>query len=164
VLLDVPTALGVPACDPGYEITPADLERTAAHQSVRIEQGDVVLIRSGWGRRFDDGADAYRGTDTGVPGVSSDGAEWLARHKPFAAGADSIAFERLAPGSGHALLPAHRILLVQSGIYLIEALDLEALAAASIPVFTFVLIPLPIVGATGSPVRPIAVVPRGAPR
>ena len=75
-----------------------------------------------------------------------------------AVGADTIAFERLAPGGGHALLPAHRVLLVEHGIYIIEALDLEELAAAGVHEFIFVLSPLPIVGATGSPVRPLAVV------
>ncbi len=74
-----------------------------------------------------------------------------------AAGADTIAFERLAPGAGHATLPAHRVLLVEAGIYIIETLDLEEIAAERVHEFTFVLSPLPLFGATGSPVRPLAV-------
>ena len=66
-------------------------------------------------------------------------------------------FERLAPGGGHATLPAHRVLLVEHGIYIIEALDLEELAREDRHEFTLVLIPLNIYGATGSPVRPLAV-------
>jgi kynurenine formamidase len=155
VLLDVPRALGAPECPPGYEITPGDLE--AAAQRVAVGPGDVVLIRSGWGRRFDDGPAVYLGRDSGVPGVGEPGARWLAARQAHAAGADTIAFERLAPGSGHALLPAHRVLLVEAGIYIIEALALEELAAAGICEFTFVLVPLNIIGATGSPVRPLAV-------
>lgn len=158
VLLDVPKVIGSDACEPAYEITPNDLEATAKRQGVEIGHGDVVLIRSGWGRRFDDGAPSYLGHKTGVPGVGADGARWLAERRVHAAGADTIAFERLAPGGGHAVLPAHRILLVESGIYIIEALALEELAAAEISEFTVVLTPLNLVGATGSPVRPLAVV------
>ncbi|MGH3276267.1 MAG: cyclase family protein, partial [Streptosporangiaceae bacterium] len=132
VLLDVPAALGAPACEPGYEVTAGDLEATAAHHGISISAGDVALVRTGWGPRFDEGADAYLGLDTGVPGVSEAGAIWLADAGVRAAGADTIAFEQLPAGGGHALLPAHRVLLVERGVYIIEALDLEALAAAGI--------------------------------
>ncbi len=157
VLLDVPAHLGVDRCDAGYEITLADLEGTAERQGLQLEAGDVVLIRSGWGQLFERGQ-PYLGRETGVPGVGEAGARWLADHDAHAVGADTIAFERLAPGGGHGLLPAHRVLLVESGIYIIEALDLEELAARGRHEFTFVLVPLNIYGATGSPVRPLALV------
>lgn len=160
VLLDVPATLGLPVCAPGYEITPADLDRTVERQGTDPRPGDVVLVRSGWGRRFDSPDPAeYLGHDSGVPGVSEAGARWLADREVHAAGADTIAFEYLAPGMGHALLPAHRVLLVESGVLIIEALDLEELAAAGVHEFLFVLSSLKLVGATGSPVRPLAVVP-----
>jgi len=156
VLLDVAGHLGVEHCEGGYEITVTDLEATAERQGVSVGEGDVVLIRSGWGVRFAEGA-PYVGGPSGVPGVSEPGAAWLAERGVHAVGADTIAFERLAPGGGHALLPAHRVLLVEHGIYIIEALDLEGLAAVGWSEFTFVLVPLNIFGATGSPVRPLAV-------
>ncbi len=156
VLLDVPAALGVDRLDDGYEITTDDLDATVAAQGSSIDAGDVVLIRSGWGQRWDEG-DAYVGRDSGVPGVSEAGAHWLADKQCHAVGADTIAFECLKPGAGHALLPAHRVLLVENGIYIIETLDLEGLAATGVHEFVFVLSPLKIVGGTGSPVRPVAV-------
>lgn len=158
VLLDVPAALGAETCEPAYEITPEDLGAAAANGGVDVRPGDVVLVRSGWGPRFDDGADAYLGRASGVPGVGEAGARWLVGAGAHAVGADTIAFERLAPGSGHTVLPAHRVLLVEGGVYIIEALDLEELAAAGCAEFTFVLSPLRLLGATGSPVRPLAVV------
>ncbi len=158
VLLDVASALGLDACPPGYEITVADLEATMDHHDVRPEPGDVVLIRSGWGRRFADGTESYLGRESGVPGVGEAGAVWLADTGALAVGADTIAFEHLAPGGGHSLLPAHRVLLVERGVYIIEALDLDELGAAGIHEFTFVASPLCLVGATGSPLRPLAVV------
>src|SRR5690606_9911874 len=109
-------------------------------------------------RRFADGTEAYLGITTGVPGISEAGANWLADRGILAAGADSIAFEWLPAGAGHSVLPAHRVLLVERGIYIIEALDLEELADSGVSEFTFILVPLNLVGATGSPVRPLAVV------
>lgn len=160
VLLDVPRALGLEVCAPGYEITCDDLDATVAHQQTPIGAGDVVLIRSGWGARWHDGLTIYVGHDSGVPGVSEAGARWLAGHAAHAVGADSIAFEWLAPGAGHALLPAHRVLLVESGIPIIETLDLEELGADGVHEFLFCAAPLALVGATGSPLRPLAIVGR----
>jgi kynurenine formamidase len=163
LLLDVPAALGLAECPPAYEITPGDLQAAAALAGAEPAPGDVLLVRSGWGSRYDD-RDAYIGQASGVPGVGEDGARWLSARGPVAAGADTIAFERLAPGSGHALLPAHRHLLVEAGVYIIEAMDLEGLAAAGVRQFLFVASPLKLVGGTGSPVRPLAIVTKETSR
>lgn len=157
LLLDVPAYLGVPDLEGGYEITVEDLEGCLESQKITVGYGDVVLIRSGWGKKFSEGA-PYVGKESGVPGVSEDGAAYLAGLGVHAVGADTIAFERIRPGGGHAELPAHRVLLVENGVYIIEALDLERLAEEKVHEFFFVLIPLNIYGATGSPVRPLAVV------
>ena len=158
VLLDVPEALGLDACEPGFAITAEVLAQTAKAQDTRLTAGDVVLVRSGWAKRWDDKT-AYVGHDTGVPGPDESGATWLASYGPRAVGADSIAFEHLPAGSGHARLPAHRVLLVESGINIIETLDLEELAATGVHEFPLLLSPLNLVGATGAPVRPLALVP-----
>jgi len=160
ILLDVPAALGLETCEPGYEITPDDLDTALELSGAAPEPGDVLLVRSGWGARWDEGA-GYVGAVTGVPGVAAAGARWLAAHRPRAVGADTIAFEQLEAGKGHALLPAHRILLVEEGINIIETMNLEDLGRDAVREFTLVLAPLPLVGATGSPVRPLAVVARG---
>jgi kynurenine formamidase len=157
VLLDIPAALGVEVCEPGYEVTPADLEAACNQAGVRPQEGGVVLVRTGWGRLWPD-AGAYVGRDTGVPGAGELGAKWLAQTGALATGADTVAFEVIPPGAGHALLPAHRVLLVEHGVHIIETLALEELAAAGVHEFVFILSPLKIVGGTGSPVRPIAVV------
>lgn len=157
VMLDIPRFLGVDVCASGYEITPEDLEGCAQHQGLTVEAGDVVLIRSGWARLHEAGA-AYLGAATGVPGVAEEGAKWLAERRPVAVGADTIAFERIVAGKGHALLPAHKVLLFENGIYIVEALNLEPLARRQIFEFVLALVPLNIEGATGSPIRPVAVV------
>ncbi len=156
VLLDVPATLGIDCCAAGYEITVADLEATVDRQSTPIGEDDAVLIRSGWGIHADN-SEVYRGVGTGVPGVSEAGAQWLADHKVALTGADTIAYECLPAGAGHALLPAHRVLLVEAGINIIEAIELEGIAAAGVHEFVFVLSHLNIAGATGAPARPLAI-------
>ena len=90
--------------------------------------------------------------------MTEDGARWLAERRVVAAGADTTAFEQVPAGDGHRVLPVHRILLVEHGIHIVEHLALEEAAAQGLTEFLFVLTPLRIVGGTGSPVRPVAVV------
>ena len=155
VLLDTPGLLGVEVCEGGHEITIGELEGAMARQGSPIRPGDAVLVRSGWGSHFDN-PQRYLGVGTGVPGVGEDGARWLADQGATLAGADTLAFECLPAGEGHALLPAHRVLLVERGINIIEAMDLDRLAAAGVYEFVFVLSHLNIYGATGAPARPLA--------
>jgi kynurenine formamidase len=158
VLLDVAAAEGATVLEPGRPITAADVEKTCRHHGVEIGAGDAVLFRTGWPvGRYEEEA-AYVGWPTGVPGPDETAARWLAERKVHVTGSDTIAFEWLAPGAGHSRLPVHVILLVENGIHIIEVLDLEELAAAGVHEFLFVCSPLKLVGATGSPVRPLALV------
>lgn len=158
VLLDVPAAHGLPAWEPGRPITAEDLMETSRRQGTEVRLGDAVLIRSGWphGRWHD--ATAFVGLRTGVPGPNESAARWLAERRIFLTGADTIAYEWLAPGAGHSHLPVHAILLVQSGIHIVEVLNLEELGRDRVYEFAFVAAPLKLVGATGSPLRPLALV------
>lgn len=157
VLLDVAALHGVPTLPGGYEVTREDLAAASERAGVEPEPGDVALVRTGWARQFGD-AEAYLGRESGVPGVGVDAARWLAARGIVATGADTTAYERIAPAAGHAVLPVHRVLLVESGVYIMEHLNLEALSDEGRTEFVFVLAPLRIVGGTGSPVRPLAAV------
>ena len=157
VLIDAAAQLGLDCCPGGYEITPGELEAAAEAQGTPVKPGDAVLIRTGWGRWTDD-PDRYLGQTSGVPGVGEAGARWLADRKVRLAGSDTIAFEVIAPGVGHALLPAHRVLLVEAGVNIVEALELEELSRAGCFEFLFVLGHLNVHGATGAPARPLAIV------
>jgi kynurenine formamidase len=89
-------------------------------------------------------------TATG-PGPEIEGARWLSKRGVFAAGSDTVAFERVPSA-----MAVHVHLLVESGIHIIEALNLEELARDRIYEFVFVAAPLKIRGGTGSPIRPLA--------
>lgn len=160
LLLDIPTALGITRLEPGYGVTVTDIE--SALDGSQVTSGDVVLIRTGWPQLYDD-AEVYVGHHEGAPGVTGEAAQWMADRGIRAAGTDTVAFDQILPGLGHSRMPAHHILLVKSGIHILEVLNLEELAAQGIREFLFVMIPLRIVGATGSPVRPLAIVESPAP-
>lgn len=156
VLLDIPKVRGVDRLDGDDEVTVADLENALEAAGVLIDEGDVVLVRTGWGAVFGD-RELFEGGQSGTPGPGVFGARWLASHRPRAVGSDTIAFEHVGPSSPGGL-PVHKILIVDEGIHLIETMELEAIAAAGITEFVFILAPLPLVGATGAPARPLAVV------
>jgi kynurenine formamidase len=160
LLLDVPRAIGVEYCEAAYEITVAELEAALERNGLRPDPGDVILVRTGWGAIFDDG-ERYAGETDGAPGPGEAGCRWLAQFEPAAVGDDTVAFERIAPADVAPTLPGHRVLIVESGIPMIEMLDLEELAAADVREFLFVLSPLKLIGATGSPARPLALVAEG---
>lgn len=145
VLIDVPT-------DEGEAISAEDLERSARSE---IRQGDVVLVRTGWGKFWSDPQRYLK-----APGVSAGGSRWLIERGVSAVGADNVAFDVLTSTPDPELgvtLPGHILLLVRAGIPIIENLNLEELAAAKVYEFLFVCLPLKMRGATGSPVRPIAI-------
>ncbi|WP_281690333.1 cyclase family protein [Pseudonocardia thermophila] len=157
VLLDVAATHGVDVLPAGYGVTAADLQAAADRVGVRPARGDVVLIRTGWARHFSD-PETYLGREHGVPGPTPEAADWLAAAGVVATGADTTAYEQIKPGAGHSVLPVHRVLLVDSGIHILEHLDLERAAAEGLTEFVFVMAPLRIVGGTGSPIRPLAAV------
>jgi kynurenine formamidase len=155
VLLDVPAHRGVDLLPGGSAITADELAAVSARQGVEVRAGDVVLIRTGWLRHWGDPA-AYRGDETGEPGPDAGAAEWLAERGIVATGTDTIAFE--ARPRGGSALAAHGVLIARHGIHILEIVNLEELARDRVYTFLFVAAPLKIVGATGSPVRPIAIV------
>lgn len=161
LLLDIARLHETDVLEPGYGITADDLEAAAERSQVRVSPGDVVLVRSGWAANFADAA-SFVGLVGGVPGVTESAADWLVDHCVTAAGGETIAFEQIEPGAGHARLPVHKKLLVDHAIPIMEVMDLQELSEVGTAEFLFVLAPLPLVGATGSPARPVAIVDRPA--
>jgi kynurenine formamidase len=155
VLLDIAGQQGTDSLPADFEITSKHLERAASDADVEIGAGDVVLLRTGWAQFWEDPVryiTGGTGSEVRGPGPQIDGARWLSSRRVFAAGSDTIAFERV-PDPG---MPVHVHLLVESGIHLIEALNLEELARDRVYSFWFVAAPLKIRGGTGAPVRPLA--------
>lgn len=155
VLLDAAAQRGVQALDAGHVVTAADLQECCRRQGVEIQAGDVVLVRTGNGLHWNDPERFLAG-----PGMDGSAAQWLADKHVLAVGADNMAWDVLGLRDPHfgCQLPGHLVFLVRNGIYIIENMQLEELAASGHSRFTFICLPLKFMGATGSPVRPVAVV------
>ena len=126
--------------------------KAARQEGVEIEEGSVVLIRTGWIRFWED-RQRYLSLEKGVPGVVEDGARLLAQRKISFTGSDTTAYDKVPPHH----LPSHVILLVEHGIQIMEMLNLEELSKNRIYTFLFIALPLKIRGGAGSPIRPIAI-------
>jgi len=155
VLIDIARHRGVDRLPAGVAVTADELRAAALAQGVSVTAGDVVLIRTGNGSRWHDPEEYLRG-----PGMSPEASEWLAGMKALAVGADNVAWDATEVVEAHrGTLPGHVILLVRAGIYILENLLLEQLSASGYNEFLFLCFPLKMVGVTGSPVRPVAILP-----
>ena len=156
ICLDVSGADGSDHLKSGRAVTVDDLKRALDKAKLAIEPGDVVCIQTGWGRYFMKDNDKYV---AGEPGIDLDAAKWLTSQDVVAIGADNMALEVL-PGTNHpeSLMPVHQHCLADAGVYIIENLLMDGLVKAGINKFCFMLAPVKFKGATGCPVRPIAMV------
>jgi kynurenine formamidase len=156
VLLDVPAFRSGALPSPGEAIGAAELQAIAHAQGTDVRAGDVLLVRTGLGAIWNDPSTYLAG-----PGMHGDASRWLAQVGVHAVGADNMAWDVIGLWDDQegCQLPGHLVLLARRGIYIIENLMLEEMAAAGVREFTFVCTPLKFTGATGSPVRPIAIVP-----
>jgi kynurenine formamidase len=150
ILLDVMRLHGGPLAD-GVTIGRADLERAAEAAGVMPEKGDVVLIRTGWQER-----DAEKKNFDTEPGIDVAAGLWLAERDVAVIGADNFAVEEI-PFPVGTVFPVHQRLIRDYGIPLLEGLLLLGLAETGRGAFLFAANPLPVVGGTGSPISPIAV-------
>ena len=155
VLLDVVALEEVEALGPGHVVTAGDLAACCERQGVEVSPGTVALVRTGNGRNWDDEERYLAG-----PGMDAGASRWLADRGVISVGADNMAWDvqGLRDPELGCLMPGHLILLARRGVYIIENLALEELAASGHHRFDFVCLPLKLVGATGSPVRPVALV------
>lgn len=154
VLIDIAAFKGVEMLAIDYEITVQDLQDALAKQGVSIGQGDAVLIHTGWGLLW--GKDNAKFV-SGQPGIGASAADWLAKQNVVLIGSDNWGIEIFPNPDKQIRLPVHAIALVVNGIFLLENMELAALAKDKAYEFAFIVEPLKIKGGTGSTVAPIAV-------
>jgi len=154
LLLDVCALRGNDRLPAGYVITPDDLKACLEKAKLQIEEGDVVLLRTGHGKLWMKDNQAY---GEGEPGLGLAAAKYLTDHKVAIIGADTWAIEVVPNESKDMAFPVHQWNLTGHGVYHLENLDLEEIATAGASEFCFVFSPLRLKGATGSPGNPIAI-------
>jgi kynurenine formamidase len=156
IILDVSRHDGGDYLETGRAVRIADLEKALARAKLKIQPGDVVCINTGWGRFFMKDNDKYL---HGEPGIDKEAARWLTFQDCVAIAADNMALEVL-PGTNHPqeIMPVHQHCLAEAGVHIIENLVMDGLIEKDIHQFCFMLSAVKFKGATGCPVRPIAIV------
>ena len=156
VLVDVAAYKNVARLEGGYEVTLADVRGALAREGIdedSIEPGDAILFRYGWAQLWDDAA-TYGGAQ---PGIGFEVSDWLIEKQITVTGSDTTVTE-VSPNPDAALaIPIHQELMMKNGIFNIENMTFEELAADSVYDFLFIANPIRFKGATGSPLRPLAI-------
>lgn len=154
VLIDVAASMGKSSLDKNYRITSKDLQEALKKQNVELEQGDIVLVRTGQAQVYND-ANAYLDS---YPGISLEAVKWLVEDKQIMLlGADNLSLEAFPPEREDNWVPVHTYLLAEKGMMFIEQLFLEDLSKDKVYEFAFIATSLKLRGASGSPMRPIAI-------
>ncbi len=158
VLLDIPRLKKVEWLEPGTAIYPEELDAAEKAQNVRVDEGDVLLVRTGRSarRKSKGGWDPFR---EGLPGLDASCLPWLHERRIAVLGCDGVS-DVVPSGYDGVPLPVHVGTLVAMGIHLIDNADLDAVSAACGASnrfeFMFTMAPLILERGTASPVNPLA--------
>lgn len=154
VLLDIVALKGANLA-PGFAINRAEIEAAVAKQGTPIRKGDVVLLHTGWlASMAEKDKKAFLEKE---PGLGKGGAEYLASLGVVAVGSDGWAVEAIPFENPEEAFPVHQILLARNGIYILENMDVGALAADKGYEFLFVLGQPKFAGAVQAIINPIAI-------
>jgi len=160
VLLDVPRAKRLDALADGTPITPEDLDWVAAEQGVTVQRGDFLIVRTGQMEAYNKRGSwgTYAGGD--APGLSFETAEWLHRKEVAAVATDTWGCEVRPNDSPGVFQPWHWVVIPNMGLTMGEIFDLKDLAEDCANdkryEFFFCAPSLPVTGAVGAPVVPMA--------
>jgi kynurenine formamidase len=157
VIVDVTQA----ARNPDYQVTVADIEAAESRDGL-IADGSIVLIRSGFSRRWPDAA-TYLGTaERGAaavaklhfPGLHPDAAAWLIANRSIAAiGIDTASIDY----GQSTLFESHRALFAKDIPAFENLTNLDRLPTRGAHI---VALPMKIAGGSGAPLRAIAILPQ----
>jgi kynurenine formamidase len=142
----------------GEEITPADLQSAMTRQKIAeadIKPGDALFFHTGWGSLWIKDNDTF---GKGCPGIGMDVGKWCIAKQACVVGADTWPVEVVPNPDSKVAFPVHQELLAKNGIFIHENLAFDALVADNVSSFVYLMTPLRIKGATGSPGRPLAIV------
>ncbi len=160
ILFDLARSNGVDRLPGGHVITPEQLDAAEARQGVKVESGDVLLLRTGHITVFtkDQNREGYMRV---MPGLGTAAVEWLHVHQVAALATDTCAVEVIPFENPSAPLPVHMLCIRDMGLTLGEMFNLEDLAADcaadNVWQFFFSAPPLRVTGGVGSPLNPLAI-------
>lgn len=153
VLIDIAADKGVDMLPPGFRITKADITRTLKNQNTKVEQGDVVLLRTGRMKVYEN-AQAFMDNP---PGLGFAAAKYLVEESgAMIIGADNLSLEAFPSELETDYVPIHTYLLAEQGTPILELVYLEELSRNKVYEFAFIAGSLKLRGADAAPIRPIA--------
>ncbi|MCX4675117.1 cyclase family protein [Streptomyces sp. NBC_01433] len=159
VLLDVARARGVDRLPGDHAVTPDDLDAAEDLAGLRVRAGDIVLVRTGQVRVCLAGDKHGYGYPS--PGLSVRTPEWFHARDVAAVANDTLTFEIFPPEIEDLWMPVHALHLVEMGMLQGQNWNLEGLSTACAEerrhAFLLSAMPEPFVGATGTPVAPVAI-------
>jgi kynurenine formamidase len=157
VLLDIPRLRGVDWLDPGDPVMPDDLDAAEQRFGVRVEAGDILLIRTGNYRKI-----LERGPVSGAESMTACQVActpWF-KDRDIAMMSTDTSNDMRPSHYPNIATPLHTVSLVALGLWLIDNANLEQLAEACHQrqryAFMLNMGPLRLRRVTGSPVNPIA--------
>jgi len=154
LMVDVAAHLGVQRLAKSHPITLEEFQGALDAQSLEVREGDVVLVRTG---QMSVWPDKEKMAETIGAGITREVAQYCVERNVRGVGTDTEACEvmpSIEPGHPH---PVHEVLLIRAGIHIFENIYLEDLSHAKAGSFLFLALPLKVVGATGSMLRPLAI-------
>jgi len=152
VMLDIATLKGVECLPPSYAITIQDCRDELARVGLEIQAGDVAFVRTGRMRYWPDGSK----TLGDPPGLSLEAARWLTGLGISIIGADQECVEVAPSQHEDNWLPGHCHFLAEAGVPMLELVNLEELSRDAVSEFCLIAAPIRLRGATGAPIRPLA--------
>jgi kynurenine formamidase len=154
VLIDIAAYKGVKTLTNNYRVTAADVKGALQKQKVTLQKGDVVLLRTGQMVHYANAGEFLHD----YPGISLDAVKWLVEEQGIMLlGADNLSFEAFPPERSDNWVPVHTYLLAEKGVMFIEQIYLETLAEDRVYTFAFIGASMKLRGASGAPMRPIAI-------
>jgi kynurenine formamidase len=154
VVLDMAAQAGVEVMEAGQSFGSAEIKAAAEAQGVELREGDIILFHTGWTEGMMESNPALWGQ--AEPGLSNEGAVYLASLNPMAVGADTWGVEAVPPAEGDKLFYGHVTLLKEHGIYLLETMNVGPLLREGVNEFMFVLGQPRIKGTVQAMINPVA--------
>lgn len=152
VLIDVAKSHQVDCLPDSYAITVEDCQKVLADAGITLQPGDVAMVRTGRMGYWPDGSKVLGNP----PGLSLEAAKWLTSQGISAIAADQECVEVGPSQHEDNWLPGHCHFLAEAGVPMIELVNLEDLSRDDVNEFCLIAAPIRLRGASGAPLRPIA--------
>ena len=160
VLFDLPRLLNKDWLEPGEAVYAADLDEAEKASGAPLQEGDILLLRTGRHKRREAmGPGTFGNVAGGLAGLHATSLPWLHERGVALLGCDGIS-DVTPSGLEGGGLPVHSVIIPAMGVHLLDNAQFDDLAIACAErgrwQFLMTIAPLRLLRGTASPVNPIA--------